>query len=101
MRAFEILTEAEAVPATKKVGREFNHLEDLVFIDPENGAVRAVEILRSMEQGAKDVAVKWDGYPTMYWGRDSDGTFFNASVTVCVMLSISFKGISPKNFNVK
>ena len=75
MRAFEILTEAEAVPATKKVGREFNHLEDLVFIDPENGAVRAVEILRSLERGAKDVAVKWDGYPTMYWGRDSDGTF--------------------------
>ena len=75
MRAFEILTEAEAVPATKKVGREFNHLEDLVFIDPENGAVRAVEILRSLERGAKDVAVKWDGYPTMYWGRDQDGTF--------------------------
>lgn len=75
MRAFEILTEAVAVPAPKKVGREFNHLEDLVFIEPENGAVRAAEILKSLEQGAKDVAVKWDGYPTMYWGRDQDGTF--------------------------
>jgi len=69
MKILEILTES------KKVGREFNHLEDLVFTDPENGAIRAVEILKDLEQGARDVAVKWDGYPTMYWGRDDEGNF--------------------------
>jgi len=69
MRAFEFLTEA------KQVGREFNHLEDLVFTDPDNGAKRAVQILKDMEQDSSDVAVKWDGNPTVYWGRDDDGTF--------------------------
>ena len=73
MRAFEFLFEAEAA-APKKVGREFNHLEDLVFTEPE-GALRAVEILRNLSKDAKDVAIKWDGNPTVYWGRDEDGTF--------------------------
>lgn len=73
MRVWEILAEAEA-PAPKKVGREFNHLEDLVFTEP-NGAKRAVEVLKSLAQDAKDVSIKWDGNPTVYWGRDEDGTF--------------------------
>jgi hypothetical protein len=74
MRAFEFLTEAEAAPAPKKVGREFNHLEDLVFTEP-GGAKRAVEVLKGLSQDAKDVSIKWDGNPTVYWGRDEDGTF--------------------------
>lgn len=73
MRAYEILTEAEA-PAPKKVGREFNHLEDLVFTEPK-GALRAVQVLKDIAQDARDVAIKWDGNPTVYWGRDEDGTF--------------------------
>ncbi len=73
MRAFEFLTEAEA-PAAKKVGREFNHLEDLVFTEP-NGAARAVEVLKGLAKDARDVSIKWDGNPTVYWGRDEDGTF--------------------------
>lgn len=73
MRAFEFLYEAE-VAAPKKVGREFNHLEDLVFTEPK-GALRAVQILKNLAQDAKDVAIKWDGNPTVYWGRDEDGTF--------------------------
>ena len=68
MRAFEFLTEAT-------VGREFNHLEDLVFTNPDDGAKRAVQIIKDMEQDSSDVAIKWDGYPTLYWGRDDDGTF--------------------------
>jgi len=73
MRAFEFLIEAET-PAPKKVGREFNHLEDLVFTEPK-GALRAVAILKNLASDAKDVAIKWDGNPTVYWGRDEDGTF--------------------------
>ena len=46
MRAWELLVEAEP-PVPKKVGREFNHLEDLVFTEP-NGAVKAIEILKSL-----------------------------------------------------
>jgi hypothetical protein len=69
----ESVNEAES-PAPKKVGREFNHLEDLVFTEPK-GALRAVQILKNLAQDAKDVAIKWDGNPTVYWGRDEDGTF--------------------------
>jgi len=68
MRAYQIITEA-------KVGREFQHLEDLVYTNPDNGAKRAVEILKDMEKDSSDVAIKWDGNPTVYWGRDDDGTF--------------------------
>jgi hypothetical protein len=70
MRAFEFLVESEM----KTIGREFNHLEDLVFSEP-NGVTRAVQILKDMEQDSKDVSLKWDGNPTVYWGRDEDGTF--------------------------
>jgi hypothetical protein len=74
MRAFEFLLEATPAPAPKKVGREFNHLEDLVFTEP-SGAKRAVEVLKGLARDAKNVSIKWDGNPTVYWGRDEDGTF--------------------------
>ena len=71
MRAFEFLYE-DLEP--KKVGREFNHLEDLVFTEPK-GAFRAIQILRDISHDASDVAIKWDGNPTVYWGREDDGVF--------------------------
>lgn len=74
MRAFEFLTEAEAAPAPKKVGREFNHLEDLVFTE-SNGAVKAIKILKDLASPDTSITIKWDGNPTVYWGREEDGTF--------------------------
>jgi len=73
MRAWELLLEDEA-PAPKKVGREFNHLEDLVFTEA-SGATKAIKILKDLASPAKKIAIKWDGNPTVYWGRDEDGTF--------------------------
>ena len=70
MRAFEFLIENEVVG-----GREFNHLEDLVFLQPAGGALKAVDVLKNVGEGAKDIAVKWDGNPTVYWGRDEQGNF--------------------------
>jgi hypothetical protein len=69
----ESVNEAET-PVPKKVGREFNHLEDLVFTEP-NGAVKAIEILKSLAKPETSITIKWDGNPTVYWGRDEDGTF--------------------------
>lgn len=73
MRAFELLQEA----AAPKVGREFQHLEDLVFAEGSQGVTRAFEYLTHMATGAtgKDYSLKWDGAPTVYWGREPDGTF--------------------------
>lgn len=69
MRAREILTEAA------KVGREYQHLEDLVFAEGSKGAIKAAQILQRLGQDTSDVAIKWDGNPTIYWGRDASGTF--------------------------
>jgi hypothetical protein len=73
MRAFEFLREAET-PAPKKVGREFNHLEDLVFTEP-NGANKAIKILKDLESPDTSITIKWDGNPTVYWGREDNGQF--------------------------
>ena len=73
MRAFEFLREDET-PAPKKVGREFNHLEDKVFSEP-NGALKAIHVLKGLESPEQSITLKWDGNPTVYWGRDEDGTF--------------------------
>lgn len=69
MRAVEFITEAP------KVGREYQHLEDLVFVDGSEGAKEAVNILKKLGSDASDVAIKWDGNPTVYWGREPDGKF--------------------------
>lgn len=71
MKLFEIyrpLTEAT-------VGREFQHLEDLVFAEGSAGAQRAVEYLEGLLQGDAQVSIKWDGNPTAYFGRNELGEF--------------------------
>ena len=65
---FKILTEAFK-------GREYNHIEDLVTVDGSSGAMKAADILDGMGSDSGDVAIKWDGNPTFYWGREPDGTF--------------------------
>lgn len=64
-----ILTEAA------KVGREYQHLEDLVFVDGSKGALEAADILQNLGSNSGDVAIKWDGNPTIYWGREENGQF--------------------------
>ncbi len=65
---FKILTEA-------RVGREYQHLEDLVFVKGSSGAIEAADTLDKLGSDSSDVAIKWDGYPTMYWGREPNGAF--------------------------
>jgi hypothetical protein len=64
-----VLTEAA------RVGREYNHVEDLVFIDGSAGANKAADILEKLGSDSGDVAIKWDGNPTIYWGREDNGQF--------------------------
>jgi hypothetical protein len=71
MRAKEFLREAEEA-ATKKLGRAFNHLEDLVFFHGSAGTMEALEHLKDVasESGSKSLRMKWDGNPQIYWGRE-------------------------------
>lgn len=71
MRAREFLKEAEA-KVMKKLGRAFNHLEDLVFFYGSDGTREALEHIREMmtDTGGKSIRMKWDGNPQIYWGRE-------------------------------
>jgi hypothetical protein len=74
MRANEFLREAEEA-ATKKLGRAFNHLEDLVFFHGSKGTLEALEHLKEIAtaEGSKTIRMKWDGNPQIYWGRAEKG----------------------------
>ena len=74
MRAKEFLKEAEAA-VQKKLGRAFNHLEDLVFFHGSAGTMEALEHLKEIttEAGSKSIRMKWDGNPQIYWGRAEKG----------------------------
>jgi hypothetical protein len=62
-----VLLEAEA---------RIQHAEDIVFWEGSRGAMRALESLKRMEQGAHtDVTIKWDGSPAIIFGRDEEGNF--------------------------
>ena len=74
MRANEFLKEAEAA-VQKKLGRAFNHLEDLVFFHGSRGTIEALDHIREIAtiEGAQSVRMKWDGNPQIYWGRETKG----------------------------
>lgn len=68
MRLLELI---EAVDP--KLGRAFNHLEDLVFFYGSAGTLEALDHLKDLnsEQGSSSVRMKWDGNPQIYWGREA------------------------------
>ena len=60
----------------KKMGRDLNHLEDLVFFYGSDGADEAVDILSDITNDeTSDVSIKWDGKVALFYGRDENGTF--------------------------
>lgn len=61
--------------AAEPVGREYQHIEDLVYIYGPQGAIRALERMKSIDKNSKDLEVKWDGSPAMLIGRDEQGRF--------------------------
>lgn len=56
-----------------KLGRVFNHLEDLVLFHGSTGAYEALDHLSEFNStdGASSIRMKWDGSPQVYWGRES------------------------------
>lgn len=70
MRIRELL---EAVQP--KIGRKYQHVEDLVLSHGYLGGKHAVERLRHLQEEGGTIELKWDGMPVVYWGRDKDGTF--------------------------
>tara|TARA_R110000796_G_scaffold97602_1_gene204702 strand:+ start:27 stop:1172 length:1146 start_codon:yes stop_codon:yes gene_type:complete len=59
-----------------KEGARIDHAEDIVFWEGSRGAIRALESLKSLEQGKHtDVTIKWDGSPAIIFGRNESGQF--------------------------
>jgi len=67
--------EFRVIKEAKKLGRAFNHLEDLVFFHGTKGVLEALQHLRELasESGSKSIRMKWDGNPQIYWGREQAG----------------------------
>jgi len=72
MRAQEFLIRESEKP---KVGRAFQHAEDLVIVDGSQGAFHALDQLAAMATTVDDVTIKWDGSPGIYFGRNDQGEF--------------------------
>lgn len=75
MRFAEIISEnytRTKIAESKKLGRAFNHLEDLVFFYGSKGTLEALSHLKEVatDEGARSVRMKWDGNPQVYWGRE-------------------------------
>ena len=71
MKPSDFLTEA----AGPKVGRKYQHIEDLVLSNGSHGGLHAVERLKHMGEEGGSIELKWDGMPVVYWGRDEQGNF--------------------------
>lgn len=67
----KIISESSA----ESVGREFQHIEDLVYIYGLPGIERALERLATIAKSNEHMEVKWDGSPAIIFGRDENGTF--------------------------
>lgn len=73
------------------------HVEDLIFYQGSNGAMRAVEALRSMAgDDHKSVTLKWDGSPAMVFGRDQDGEFIFTDKSGFTAVKTDGKAKSPE-----
>lgn len=52
-----------------------DHPEDLIFLRGVNGANQAVQAINDTVAKPEKVTIKWDGYPALIFGRNSNGKF--------------------------
>ena len=65
----------QIISEAPKVGRAFQHVEDLVIIEGSSGANSAIGRLFDLARNPQTVRWKWDGKPQVYWGREPNGKF--------------------------
>jgi len=64
----------DVLPLNEDKGH-LDHPEDLVFLGDITGANRAVDAIEKTVTNPKTVTIKWDGYPALIFGRDTNGKF--------------------------
>lgn len=60
--------------AKPPVGREFQHLEDLIYIEGARGIKRVLECIAGIIK-RQPLEIKWDGSPAILFGRTDNGRF--------------------------
>jgi hypothetical protein len=66
----------EVVESCLFEGMRIQHAEDLIFWEGSKGALRSIKSIMGLEkEGYKNLTIKWDGSPTVVFGRDSAGRF--------------------------
>ena len=96
--------ETIAVPSLNEDKGHLDHPEDLIFLGDVTGANRAVDAIVKTVANPKTVTIKWDGYPALIFGRDTNGKFsimdkhmfnkkdgssiFSVFIVVCISLAV-------------
>ena len=86
----------QIISEAPKVGRAFQHVEDLVLIEGSGGAEKAINRLFQIASNPKTVRLKWDGKPQVYWGREPDGKFIMVGHNGWLKSDGSGKSSSPQ-----
>lgn len=73
MRLTEFTPSAASVITEGK--GHLDHPEDMVFLGGGSGAKQALDAIGNTIDNPKAVTIKWDGYPALIFGRDSQGRF--------------------------
>lgn len=68
MNLFELIQ-----PSKKAIMEGIDHPEDLIISQGSAGAERVLKDLANLEKDPSTVSVKWDGFPAVVFGRDSQG----------------------------
>lgn len=72
----ELFFREASEPAKAKVGRAFNHVEDLTFLHGTAGVLKALQHIElAASQSPQHTRFKWDGAPQIYWGWTKNGEF--------------------------
>ncbi len=74
MRLDEVLDAYTPAIVEKSLLREgIDHPEDLIISNGSAGAERVVKELIGLQQDPSSISLKWDGFPAVVLGRDSNG----------------------------
>jgi len=71
----ELITKLENITILRESKGHLDHPEDLVFLEGSSGAKRAIETIISTIEHPTSVTIKFDGYPSLIFGRGHDNKF--------------------------
>ena len=71
----DLINKLEAINTLVEAKGHLDHPEDLVFLNDEEGAQRAINAIDATVNQPTSITIKWDGYPALIFGRGADGKF--------------------------